>query len=225
MANKNSKLAEKQREENIQATVSSADKFYSEHKKLIWTIVAAVVVLGLGILGYQKFIYQPKCAEAMARLYPAEQAFANGDFETALNGDGNVMGIADVIDSYGSKAGKSVYFYAAVCEYELGNYDGALAYIRKYSSSDPVMAARALSVEGDCCVALNDYPKAAALYEKAAALNQSPVSAQYLIKAGTVYEELGDKAKALELYKAVRDRYPQSLDALDIDKYITRISE
>ena len=40
-----------------------------------------------------------------------------------------------------------------------------------------------------------------------------------------VYEKLGDKAAALECYKKVEDKYPQSIEAYDIQKYITRVSE
>ena len=48
-------------------------------------------------------------------------------------------------------------------------------------------------------------------------------AAGYLLKAGQVAEELGDKDKALALYNKIKDQYPGAVEAADIDKYITRI--
>ena len=47
MAKKNSKEIEAARQENIEASVSKTEQFYNENKKLIWSVFAAVVVLGL----------------------------------------------------------------------------------------------------------------------------------------------------------------------------------
>ena len=48
-------------------------------------------------------------------------------------------------------------------------------------------------------------------------------AAGYLLKAGQVAEEMGNKDKALDFYKKIKDQYPESAEASDIDKYITRI--
>jgi hypothetical protein len=34
---------------------------------------------------------------------------------------------------------------------------------------------------------------------------------------------MGDNAKALTYYKRIKDKYPQSIEGYDIDKYISRI--
>ena len=48
-------------------------------------------------------------------------------------------------------------------------------------------------------------------------------SAGYLLKAGVTCEELGDDTRALAFYQQIKDNYPQSMEAYDIDKYISRI--
>ena len=88
----NLKEQEAARQENIEQTVSATEQFYNENKKVIWGVIAAILVIGLGILAYNKFIYQPKCVEAMQQTYPAEMSFQSGEYELALNGDGNNMG-------------------------------------------------------------------------------------------------------------------------------------
>ena len=47
--------------------------------------------------------------------------------------------------------------------------------------------------------------------------------ATYLFKAALVSEETGDLDGALKLYKEIEDKYPQTLEGYDIQKYISRI--
>ena len=85
------------------------------------------------------------------------------------------------------------------------------------------MKARALACTGDAYVGLGDYAQAATYFEKAAGHADNMYAAKYLLKAGVTYEEIGNTAKALECYKAIKDNYPQSPEGYDIDKYISRI--
>ncbi len=210
------------RKENLEETVSKTDQFYNEHKKTIWTAACAIIVVALCIFAYVKLVYQPKCAEAAQQAFPAEQSFAAAEYELALNGDGNVLGLADVIDEYGAKAGAAVFMEAGVCALQLGQYEEALSYLKKYNGKEPIMAARALACQGDAYIGLEKYEEAVAAYNKAAAKADNVFAAAYLLKAGIVYEQLGNKAKALECYKTIKDKYPQSIEGYDIDKYITR---
>ena len=225
MAQKNLKDKEAQRQENIEQTVSATEQFYNENKKLIWSIVAAILVIGLGILAYNKFIFQPRCVEAMQQAYPAEMSFQNAEYDLALNGDGNNLGFADIIDEYGTKAGKAVYMYAGICELELGNYEEALSYLKKYKGKEPILAARARACEGDAYVALGDYAAAVRSYKAAVAVADNVFAAGYLLKEGSAYEALGQNAEALACYKTIEDKYPQSLEAYDIAKNIARVAE
>lgn len=225
MAKVNTNDKEAARQENIEQRASKTEQFYVNNRKFIRGGLVGVLVLGLAILAFSKYVYQPKCAEAMEQMYPAENNFQAGEFELALNGDGNVYGFAQVIDEYGAKAGKAVYMYAGICEYNLGNYSEALSYLKKYNGKEPVLAARALACQGDCHVALEDYSSAVIAFEKAAKADDSVFAAGYLMKAGLVYEKLGDKASALACYEKIKDSYPQSVESYDIDKYITRVAE
>lgn len=225
MAQKNLKEKEIALQENLEETASATEQFYNENKKTIWGVLAAVLVIGLGILAYNKFIYQPRCIEAMQQTYPAEMSFQNGEYELALNGDGNNLGFADIISEYGAKSGKAVYLYAGICELQLGNYDGALSYLKKYKGSEPILAARALACEGDAYVGLGDYASAVRSYKAAAERADNVFAAAYLLKEGSACEALGKKAEALACYETIREDYPQSLEAYEIDKHIARVSE
>lgn len=223
--NKNTmkQTVEQERQQQVEQTVGAVDKFFNENKKTIWGVLGAIVVVGLVVLGYQKLILQPQIQEAQAQLFAAEDAYAAGQFELALKGDGNVLGFEEIAAEYGSKAGKAIWLYAGSCELQLGNYEQALTYLKKYNGKDEILAARALACQGDCYASLEDYKAALDCYTKAAAKADNMFAATYMLKAAVVCEELGQNDKALALYKEIKDKYPQSMEGYDIDKYITRI--
>lgn len=218
---KNDKQALQQ--ERIEETVSKTEQFYNENKKTIWGCILAAAVIALGVLAYNQFYLKPKMAEAQEQAYPAEAAFRDGNFELALNGDGNNYGFAQVLDEYGNKAGKSMNLYAGICALQLQDYEAAVDYLKKYKGKDPILAARAQACLGDAYVGLQRYDEAVSQFEKAAAVSDNLYAAGYLLKAAVTSEELGNKDKALALYETIKDKYPQSMEAYDIDKYINRI--
>ena len=224
MAKENQKELEIERQEKVVKSVSKIEKFFNDNQKTIYGVLCAIIVIGLAVLAYQKFYLQPKKAEALAQLYPAEASFRSGEYDLALNGDGNVAGFAQIIKDYGKKAGAAVYLYAGVCELEAGNWQSALDYLKKYDGKEPILAARALAATGDAYVGLEDYKAALGYFEKAAAKADNMFAATYLLKAAQVCEELGDTDKALTLYKQIKEKYPQSIEGYDVDKYISRIN-
>lgn len=223
MANNDLKEQEILQQQKVEQGVSAVETFFNENKNTIWGVLAAIVIIGLAVLAYQKFYAQPKIAEAQEQMFPAENAFAASDFETALNGDGNALGFAEIVKEYGTKAGKDVYMYAGICALNLGNYDDAVNYLKKYSGKDEILAAKALGCLGDAYVGLEKYSTALGCYDKAAAKADNIFAASYLLKAGVVCEEMGQSAKALEYYKKIKDQYSSSIEGYDIDKYISRI--
>lgn len=207
----------------VAEAVSKTEKFFNENGKLLSIIAAAIVVVAAGIFCGYKFVYQPAQAEAQGQMALAEANFRAGDFELALNGDGNVLGFAQIIDEYGAKAGEAANFYAGVCELQLGNWDLAIKYLQAYNGKDAILKARALACIADAYVGLEDYSKALGYYEKAAAVVDNMFTAGYLLKAGVVAEKLGQNEKALGFYKQIKDQYPSSMEGYDVDKYIGRI--
>lgn len=213
------------RQENAAEQLSRTEQFYEQNKKWIWGVIIGILVIWLASLAYNRYIYQPKCAEAQEQAFPAENNFRSGEYELALNGDGNVLGFSQIIDDYGTKAGKAVYLYAGICELQLGNYGEAIDYLAKYKGKEPILKARALACQGDAYVGLEEYTKAVSCYKKAVAVNDNAFAAGYLLKEGLAYKALGDNAAALACFRSVKTDYPQSIEAYDIDRYIAEVSE
>lgn len=209
--------------EQVATTVSGVEEFFKKNQKWIeWALIAVLVII-FGIFAVNRWVITPAKVEAQGQMFKAEQLFRAGDFETALNGDGNVLGFTDIISSYGKKAGKSVYLYAGLCNLQLGNNEEALSLLGKYKTGDKIMQGRAWCAMGDAYSNLKDYRNALSFYKKAAELEDNALAANYLLKAALVSEELGDTAGALKLYKEIETKYPQTLEGYDIQKYISRI--
>ena len=220
---KETKKTKNEEAEAIVNAVSKTEQFIRDKKGLLYGILIAIVAIIIIYLGYAKLINEPKKAEAMSQMYPAEEVFRSGDYETALNGDGNILGFAQIIDNYGKKAGKAVYLYAGICELQNGNYQQAISYLQKYNGKEPILKSRAFSCIGDAYVGLGDYANAVNYFERAAKHIDNIYAAEYWLKAGVTYEEVGSSAKALECYSTVKEKYPASIEGYDIDKYISRI--
>ena len=219
-------MAKEIKNENVEAVVeavSKTEKFFNENGKVLGGIVAGLAVVAAIVFCWYKFAYQPAVEEAQGQMAVAEENFRAADYELALNGDGNVLGFAQIIDEYGAKAGKAVYFYAGVCELQLGNYELAIDNLKAYKGKDAILKARALACIGDAYAGLENYAEALGYFEKAAAVVENMFAAGYLLKAGVVAEKLGENAKALGFYETIKDMYPQSMEAYEIDKYIGRV--
>ena len=223
MANKDIKNQEKLQQEKVEENVNKVQQFFNENKKIIWGSLCAILVVGLGILAYNNFVRQPKIKEAQAQTFQAEEVFQQGEYELALKGDGNFLGFEQIVAEYGSNAGEAVYFYAGVCELQLGNYQNALDYLKQYNGKESILAQRAIAAQGDAYAGLEEFNNALACYEKAARKVENDYSAEYLQKAGRVAEQLGDAQKALAFYKEIKDQYPNTIQGMQIDKYISRI--
>ena len=208
---------------NVSEALSKTEKFFETYKNHIIYGSAAIIAIVAAVLLYHNFVTLPAQQEAMAQTFTAEQYFRNGDFEKALNGDGNALGFNQIISDYGTKSGEAVYFYAGICNLQLGNYDEAISNLKKYNGKDEILSARALACIGDAYAAMNNLESALNSYKSAAAASDNVLAANYLLKAGIICEEMGKPAEALKLYEEIKTKYSQSPEGYEINKYISRI--
>ncbi len=211
-------------EEKVEKALNSTEQFLEKYKNFLIYGVGAVLLLTVIYFGYQKFYYEGQQEEARSQMYVAEQYFRLDSLSLALNGDGNHLGFLQIIDNYGSKAGEVVYFYAGVCQLQLGDYEGAISNLKKYKVGDEITTARAMSCIGDAYVQLNKYPEAVNYFLQAASYKKNTYAAAYLLKAGLTYEAMGKPEEALKMYQSIKDDYSTTVEARDIDKYIGRLN-
>ena len=75
----------------------------------------------------------------------------------------------------------------------------------------------------DAYMELGESSKAVSSYLAAAKMNKNDLTTPlFLMKAATAYEIMNDFKKALPLYEQIKKEFPSSVEAREIDKYITR---
>ena len=117
--------------------VSGVESWLKKNGNLISTIVLVILLAVCAILALNRWVFKPAQQEAKAAAAGADRYFQISQYEQALNGDGNVLGLADVIDQYGKKAGQGVYLQAGICQLQLKNYDEAVKAYEKCAEIQP----------------------------------------------------------------------------------------
>ena len=217
------KTEEEVRQQNVVEAVSKTEQFFKENGKIVYGCVIGVLVIALVALAYNRFILQPKKVQATNQMVRAEQWFQAGEYELALTGDDNDLGFEDIIKQYGSKAGEAVYMYAGIAKLQTGAPEEAIKYLKKYDGEDPILLGKAQACIGDAYADLENYSEAISWYQKAAKTSDNALAAAYLLKAGIAAEANGNDTQALSFYKEIKDKWGNAPEALEIDKYITRI--
>jgi len=210
-------------EEQVENQVSGFETFVKKYQKILSTGIIAVLVIVFGALAINKWIVIPAQEEAKGQMFPAEYLLAQGEYEKALNGDGNILGFAQIIDEFGAKAGEATYLYAGICAYKTADYEAAANYFKKYNGSEPILKGKALAALGDSYSNLEKYEEALAAYKKAVKVADNVYTATYLFKEAGVCEKLGKDAEALAAYKEIKTKYAQTPEGYEVEKYISRI--
>ncbi len=160
-------------------------------------------------------------------MFKGEQYFAKDSFNLALNGNGaDYEGFEAIIDQYGStSAGNLAKAYAGICYFKMGENEKALDLLKSFSGSDEMISPAITGLIGDCYVNMGNLKEGISYFEKAAKqANNEVISPAYLKKAGIAYENLKQYGDAVKAYTTIKEKYFNSMEASDIDKYITRAS-
>lgn len=209
-----SKLKKEDLEQDLLIEYSSRIMhFYNTNKAaVIGGSIGLVVAIGL-IVGY--VIYSGNQEEEAANLLGiAEQELLQGNFEEALYGDEQefTLGFEQIANNYsGTSAGNLANYYAAITEYELGNFENALTFIQEYDVPEGILGVAPISMYANILVGLERYEEAADQYERAAEWDENNSTTPYnLYKAAEAYMEAGDTEQALAHIDTIIEEYPNS---------------
>lgn len=202
--------------------ISRSEEFIQKNQKTLIIVVVAIVVLVLAIFGMNKWYFQPRETRAAEAMFAAEQWFSQGDYEKALNGDDTYQGFLSVIDDFGgTKAGNLAKYYAGCSYLRLENYEEAFLWLNKYRGEDTFTRPQAEMLMGDAQIEMGNPSEAVKHYIKASKMENNAVTTPTaLFKAGMVYLQLEDNAKALDCFNQVKLNYPESSEWRDIDRFI-----
>jgi tetratricopeptide (TPR) repeat protein len=220
------KMAESKKDQlNVGDALTQSEAFIIKYQKQIIGIVLAVAIIIAGYFLYKRFYAEPHEEKAQAALFPGQKYFEVDDYASALNGDKNgYIGFLKVEDQYsGTKAANLAKAYAGICYANLGKYDKAAEELDGFDGDDEMVSPAIKGALGNCYAHLGKMDKATDCLMSAAKEADSPsLSPIFLVQAGQIFESLGKYDKAIEAYQMVKDKYFQSYQAMDIDKYIER---
>ena len=208
--------------QEVNEALTGAGKWIEDNANLISWIVCGIAVVVMAIIAINTYVIKPHALEAANENAKAEAYFLAGDFDKALNGDdAECIGFEAIADEYGHyQQGKLAALYAGICYFEKGEYEEAAKFLKKFNADDLNISPAARQLLGDAYVELGEYGKAANAFEAAAKSGNDIIAPMSLKKAGIVYLHEGQKAKAHKAFTAIKENYPSSAEAQDIDKYI-----
>ncbi|MEO5681063.1 MAG: tetratricopeptide repeat protein [Chitinophagaceae bacterium] len=207
--------------------VEKVTGFWNQHSKQILMGLAAIIIIAGGIIGYNYFIAEPNEKKASEAIRYAEEFFRKDSVKMALEGDNLNPGFLKIINKYsGTKAANLAKFYAGSCYLTMGDFKNATKYLEDFSTSEPLVKARTKAMLGDANAELGKKDEAVKLYKEAGTTFEQDdyYSPQYLFRAGFLYESMGKTKDAIDMYKMIKEKYPQFRE-VDIDKYLGRLGD
>jgi len=212
--------------ENEKNLINQVQDFWAKYKKPTSYLLAALVLLVGGFLGYRNFIQEPNEKKATEAMFRAEEYYRLDSARLALQGDNINPGFLKIISRYGStRAANLATFYAGSCYMKMGDFNNAIKYLKDFSTPALQVQARAYGLLGDAYSELNKKEDAVTAYKKAGTLFEKDdlISPEYLFRAGYLYESMGKNKEAIEMYQMIKDKYPSSQRGYDIDRYLARL--
>ena len=174
-----------------------------------WVWLVLLVVVG-GVLGYKKFVAEPKAKEASELIWKAEYYFEIDSLEKAMNGDDQWPGFLTIADDFGSTpSGKLANYYLGTIYMQKGEFEMAMEHYKKADMDDDVLRVMAVGNQGDALVELGRTDEAVKLFEKAAAMkNNDLTTPMYLMKAGILHQQASNWSAAAKAFNRIANGVP-----------------
>lgn len=200
---------------------SRTEHFIEDNKKAITIGVVAILVVVGGLLGYKKFIAEPKAKEAAEMVWKAEYYFEIDSLDKALNGDDQWPGFATIADDYSSTpSGNLANYYMGVIYMQKGEFEAALDSYQNVDLDDDVLRVMAVGNQGDALVELGRADEAVKQFEKAANMEANEFTTpMFLMKAGILHHQSANWSAAAKAFNRISKEFPTSADANQARKY------
>ena len=208
---------------NVEDALTQSEAFLIKYKNAIIGGVVALIVIITGVVMYNNLYAEPREEKAQAALFKGQEYFEQDAFEQALNGDSIAYtGFLKVADEYsGTKAANLAKAYAGICYAKLGKYEEAVKMLNDFDGDDQMVSPAMLGAAGNCYAQLNQLDNAAAtLLDAAKKADNNTLSPIFLMQAGEILVKQGKLDDAIQAYTQIKEKYFQSYQAMNVDKYI-----
>jgi len=205
--------------------IERVQDIYEKNKKVINGVITAILVIIAGLFLYFRVYLAPREEKAAAKVFYAQQYFAADSLERALQGDGSHAGFIKVIKDYsGTKTANLCHYYAGMCYLRMGDAKKAIKQLEDFDGKGTLLNAAGAGALGSAYLEDGKVDKAISQYQKASEnvndVAQTPIYLMYLAEA----YEIGKKPEdAKKTYQRIKDEFPTSTQAREIDRYLARL--
>ncbi|KAA6342973.1 hypothetical protein EZS27_009317 [termite gut metagenome] len=210
---------------NVEEVVVQSEAFFIKNQKAIIIGIIVLIAIVTGYFAYKHLYAMPREEKAQVALFKGEQYFENGAYEVALNGDSiGYIGLLKIIEQYsGTNVANLAKAYAGICYKQLEDYEKAIEYLSGFSGNDQMVAPSILSAIGNAYAELDQLDNASSFLIRAAdKADNNALSPVFLKQAGDIFMKQEKYDNAVKVYTKIKEKYFQSRQAMDIDKYIER---
>jgi len=208
--------------------------FWEKFNNIILYTGAALLILVIGFFVYKTYIKQPREDKAADLIFPVENlfdqmaqtSFSADSINMVLQGGNGVAGVLKIANDYGgTAAGNTAKYIAGACYLHNGDFKNAVKYLKEFSTSATQVQTAADLMIGDAYSEMKNNDDALDYYKKAAAVNTKDefMTPEALYKEGLFAETIGKTDDAITAYQSIKDNYPKSLHAPEMDKYLARL--
>ncbi len=206
-----------------------AESFWKKNQK---SVLIAVSIIGVAIVGwyaYNEFVVNPKNEKAAEAIYKVQELFSKDSSNLVINGDpaNGVKGALYVIKTFGgTKSANLAHYYAGISYLKLKDFPNSIKHLKEFSTTAKQVQMTAYTALGHAYAESGKKEDAVDYYTKAANTFTEDEfnSAENLFFAGALLETMNKNKEALEMYKTIKAKYPNTDKGFQIDKYIYRLS-
>lgn len=220
--------------------IQKARGFWVNYNKPVTYIGSAIIIVLGGWFVYKYMFKLPTEDKANDAVFVTQRYFS--DFSNApadsikiilaakcLNGDGVNTGALKIINKFpGTAAANLCEYYAGACYLQLKQFDKSIRFLKDFDGHGATqIKSRAYGMIADASAELNKNDQALEYYKKAANVDDKDeyTSSEFLFRAALFAEATGKTKEAVELFKKIKEEYPLSEKAADVDKYLAKLGE
>lgn len=197
---------------------------YEVNQKPINTVVVVILIAIVGYFGYLKLYKAPREEKAATAVAFAQRYFQADSVNSALNGDGQHAGFLSIMKKFsGTNTANLCHYYAGVCYLQMGDFKNAIKYLKDFDGKGTMLEYQAYGDLGDAYMETGDTKQGIEYYGKATGYKDDLLTPIYLYRQGLAYEKNNQPEEAKKDYLRIRDEYPRSMQARDMDKYLAHL--
>lgn len=214
-----------QRNVSWEARFNNFEEWVNSKSKPIAIAIGALFVIVGGYFAATKFYLEPRADQASNQMFMAEKYFDDDSLTLAMEGDGNYLGFAKIMDEYKwTPAANLAHYYAGIIMLKQGQFQDAINYLNGFNGQDKMVTNMAYGAMGDAYSELNQMDKAVDYYKKAAYHFENDLTTPFFLKKAAMLLEVQKKPNdAKQLYQEIKTKYPNSSEGREIDKYLARV--